>query len=126
MILTVSDVHSCVILNENLLPQFIKSLQPSEGSRTDELINLQPADVTNVETERDAITQCSTITLGCSRCLPSLNYMRKTSGCYKTTTHTCTHIRSVSYNDILCVFQLIDYVNHCLPSKTNKMLMFYC
>lgn len=43
MILTVSDVHSCVILNENLLPQFIKSLQPSEGSRTDELINLLPA-----------------------------------------------------------------------------------
>ena len=104
MILMLSDVHSCVIRNENLLLQFIKSLQPSEGSRTDELINLQPADVTNVETECDAITQCSTVTHGRSQCLPSFNYMRTTSGHYKTTTHTCIHIRSVNYNDILCGF----------------------
>lgn len=41
-ILTVSVVHSCFMLYEMLLLQFIKSLQYTEGNRTDVLTDLQP------------------------------------------------------------------------------------
>lgn len=40
--ITVSVVHSCFILYEKLFLQVIKSLETSEGRRTDIRINLQP------------------------------------------------------------------------------------
>lgn len=94
LILTVSVVHSGIILYVNLPLQFIKPLQPSEASRTHMLRNRQPL----IGEARVAIM------LGCPLCLLWLNHMKTTPGCYKSMTHTSTHIRLAGH--------IVVFINH--------------
>lgn len=83
---------SCSICRPQLLctesklspPQLVKFLQPSEGSRMDMLINLQP--LIGAVPRRTAGPRSS----------PRINHVQMIPSCCKITTHTSAHVRAES------------------------------
>ncbi len=61
--------------------------------------HIQYADKSAASDLRSAAPEHSAIMHG-RLCLPSLNLMQMTPGCYRITTHPSTHIRRVDYNSV--------------------------
>lgn len=116
LILTVSVVHSCFILYEKLLRQFIKSLQIFECSKTGMLINLH-LQFARAQYHRAQLSIVFT-------------FMQMTSSCYRITVHTSTHIRLVGYNCVFCPFmrETSDYRSSLilLPFQLKKKPHVFC
>uniref|UniRef100_A0A3B4VLI9 Uncharacterized protein n=1 Tax=Seriola dumerili TaxID=41447 RepID=A0A3B4VLI9_SERDU len=106
----------------SFLIHFMKSLQPSEGSRTHACLHKSAA--SNL---RSAAPEHSAITHAHSLCLPRLNHMQMTPGCYKVTAaplHTSdgsiiTQHSAVYAGDIRLP-ELINPTHHNLRSNLQK------